>query len=149
MTDALQLTPFLEPEENDLSDSDRFVAGFKDVEGHRCGVLVPLDRDVIHSRVLSEIPFEVQMDSEGRVQAGPDILMVSDEIFDEMYKRDLLPKVSVDDLVADVISIDQNEPNDGEDGVMESYMLMRERLLHAVTLIDAEIARRKADDDNG
>jgi len=143
MAAALTLTPFFEPENADFPGGELFVAGYKDENGDRCGIIVPVEREIIENLVLTSTPFEPHLDSDGSVQAWPGG-WVSDEMFGEMLKGELLPKMPIDELVAQTLSLDRNEPSTGEDGVLESYVVMRERLNRAVALVDEEIARRKA-----
>ncbi|MDR3526616.1 MAG: hypothetical protein P4L57_05005 [Rhizomicrobium sp.] len=147
MTETLVLTPFLEPEDPTFPDNDRFVAGFKDEDGNRCGTLVPLSRDTLEALILTSTAFEPVMDADGTVQACPDALVVSDEMYGEMLQGDLLPKVAVDELVANTLELNRNEPDDGEDGVLPVFANMRNRLVHALELVDAEISRRSRKSD--
>jgi hypothetical protein len=51
--------------------------------------------------------------------------------------------VAVDELVAEIIELSKNEPNEGEDGVLRDFGIMRERLARALNLAETEIARRQ------
>ncbi len=144
MNGALTLTPFLEPEYPDLPDNDLFIAGFKDKDGNRCGTLVPLPREVLENLILTSTSFDPGIDSDGMVRAWPDGLAVDDDTFGEMRARGLLPKIPIDELVAETIELDRNEPDEGDDGVLSEYRKMRDRLKRGLELVEAEIARRTA-----
>jgi hypothetical protein len=49
---------------------------------------------------------------------------------------------ALDELVAEMIELDRNEPSYGEDGVLEEYGMLRDRLKRALRLIETEIGRR-------
>ncbi len=142
--DALTLTPFLEPEDPDLPDGERFVAGFKDADGNRWGSVVPIEKQLIDHFVLTETPFDPQIDMDGMVCAQPDLLAVTDQTLDEMHERGLPRREPIEKLVADMIEVNQNEPNEGEDGVLPDFMTLRRRLRRALDLVETEIARRSA-----
>jgi len=145
-TDVLRLTPYIEPEDN-ATDADRFIAGFRDEHGDTWGMKVPVGRSVLERLILGSTELSPYMDSQGRIQACPDGF-VDDEAFELMLRRNLVPKVEIDELVANSLSLDKNEPNYGKDGVLAGYEEMRDRLVHALNLVEAEIARRKAEEEN-
>jgi hypothetical protein len=61
-----------------------------------------------------------------------------------MQEQGLLQRTEIDTLVAHALELDVNEPNYGDGGVLPDYVVLRHRLNHALSLVDAEIARRKA-----
>lgn len=144
MTKTLVLTPFLEHEDPNFPDNDRFVAGFKDEYGNRHGTLVPLPREALETLILTSTAFEPVVDADGSIHAWPDALVVGDEIYEQMLRGDLLPKIPMDELVAETLELNRDEPDDGEDGVLPEFATMRDRLAHALELVDAEISKRSA-----
>lgn len=140
--ETLCLTPFLEPQDPDYPESPLFVAGFKNAEGERWGALVPLRREIFDRLVLLSNTFEPRIDIDGMVQVWPDD--VGDELFEEMLAAGLLPKAALDDLVAETLELHANEADRGEEGVLAEYAMLRDRLRHALDLVETEIAKRSA-----
>jgi hypothetical protein len=142
MSQAVILEPFIE--ENDmLCGGEEFVAGFKDREGTPCGITVPVSRTSIERLVLLTETFEPWLDNDGCIQCRPQ--EADEETYGEMLKAEtVLPRMALNDLVADMIDGHRNEPNDGGDGVLEPFGLLRSRLQNAFAAVDAEIARRLA-----
>jgi hypothetical protein len=143
---TMRLVPFLEPENPDYPHQDRFVAGFKDADGERWGV-VPLERRVLKRAVLLSTTFKPHVASDGTVQPWPDDS--DDDVFGEMLKLGLLEKIGLDDLIAENLKLDCNEPDHGEDGVLPEYAVLRDRLKRAMFLVEAEIARRELRNPKG
>ena len=72
-----------------------------------------------------------------------------DEMFGEMMKLGLLEKTGLDDLIAETLEADQNEPDHGADGVLPEYVVLRDRLQRALSLVEREIAKRAARSPKG
>jgi hypothetical protein len=142
MPEAPKLTPFLEPENPDDHVSARYIAGFKNHLGEHWGTVIPLDREHVDRLVLTATRFQPRIEVDGTAQAWPDAEVVDDGVFEAMLKGGLLPMVPLDELVAEAIDLNRNEPSQGEDGVLPDFASMRKRLAHALQLVDAEIARR-------
>lgn len=143
---ALDFVPFFEPEASDNLYPDRFVAGFKGSDGTRWGV-VPLECSIVERAVLLSITFKPHLDSNGMVQPWPKDN--DDEMFGEMMKLGLLEKAGLDDLIAETLEADQNEPDQGADGVLPEYVVLRDRLQRALSLVEREIAKRAARSPKG
>ena len=131
---ALDFVPFFEPEASDNLYPDRFVAGFKGSDGTRWGV-VPLECSIVERAVLLSITFKPHLDSNGMVQPWPKDN--DDEMFGEMMKLGLLEKAGLDDLIAETLEADQNEPDHGADGVLPEYVVLRYRLQAGPVAVDA------------
>lgn len=140
--ESVRLVPFIEPEDPDFPDSGRFVVGFRDEDGNRWTNIVPLERIAVERAALLSNSFYAHMSSDGTVQPRPED--VEDGLFSEMQEQGLLQRTEIDTLVAHTLELDVNEPNDGDGGVLPDYLVLRHRLNHALGLVDAEIARRKA-----
>ena len=52
--ETVTLTTFFVPDPEDAALSDRYVAGFRDVDGEPWGLIVPLDRADVRRVVASE-----------------------------------------------------------------------------------------------
>jgi len=62
---VLHLVPFFEAEGTEYSDSERFIAGFKDKDGNRWDTVVPLHRDTVEREVLKASVLEVSIEVDG------------------------------------------------------------------------------------
>lgn len=136
---AMSLTPFFEPEYPDAPHNEVYHAGFKDEDGTRWGV-VPLPRNVVEHAVFLENIFQPVINVDGTVRAWP--VMAADELFGEMDEKGNLPVIPIDTLVAEKLDANMDEPDYGEDGVLQAYYAMRERLKAALDLVESEILRR-------
>lgn len=145
-SDAQDFVTFFEPETPDHLNQDRFVAGFKDSDGARWGV-VPLECSIVERAVLLNMTFKPHLDSNGMVQPWPKDS--DDDVFGEMMKLGLLEKTGLDDLIAETLESDLNEPDHGEDGVLPEYVVLRDRLQRALSLVEREIAKRAARSPKG
>jgi hypothetical protein len=139
---TLRLPPFPEPQDPDYPESPLFVAGFKDEEGERWGAVVPLKRELLDRLVLLSNTFQPRIEFDGMVQVWPDD--VGDDLFEEMLASGMLPKAALDDLVAETLELHANEADRGEEGVLAEYAVLRDRLKHALDLVETEIAKRTA-----
>ena len=66
-TDVLRLTPYIEPEDN-ATDADRFIAGFRDEHGDTWDMKVPVGRSVLERLILGSTELSPYLDSQGRIQ---------------------------------------------------------------------------------
>ncbi|WP_234729620.1 hypothetical protein [Acidocella facilis] len=134
-----RLTPFFEVEHPSGPDNERFVAGFRDKNGKRSGV-VSLPRSIVDRAVLLENCLYPQINVDGTVRARPED--VPNELFAEMLEVGNAPAIPLETLVAETLDMHMYEPDYGEEGVLQAYRAMREQLKEALDLVESEIARR-------
>lgn len=135
---SVKLKPFIKSD----SISEEFVVGLrgKSAVGPRVSIRLPYP--LVARAVMKDQPLSVNLDSDGTLRA--EMLHLDDEIFEEIFKSDLLERTTIDQLVKHTLELDRNEPNEGEDGVLAMYARLRESLLRAIVLVDEEVARRSA-----
>ena len=136
----LTLVPYLEAADPDFPEHGDYVAGFKNHQGERLGAAVPVARETIERLVLLTTRFRSWIESDGTVKPYPE--ETSDEVFGEMLRNECLEGAAIDELVAEMVDLGCNEPSPGEDGVLEDYGMLRDRLKRALHLIETEIGRR-------
>jgi hypothetical protein len=139
---VLHLVPFFEAEGTEYSDSERFIAGFKDKDGNRWGTVVPLHRDTVEREVLKASVLEVSIEVDGIVRAWP--AHKSPEFYAELMEANSLVEIPLDQLILERVDLNIDEPNEGKDGVLPAYITLRERLKEALGIVEGEILRRKA-----
>jgi len=69
-------------------------------------------------------------------------MTMSDERYARSIKANREHAKPVDDLVSDFLDLNRNEPDHGEDGVLDDYQKLRARLNRALDLVNEELKRR-------
>ncbi|QHP66104.1 hypothetical protein EI171_00775 (plasmid) [Bradyrhizobium sp. LCT2] len=130
---GIVLTPFFRPGDEDAEDQEMYVAGFVDEDGVAWGT-IQLEAEMVEQAVMGHRTFEVWCDSDGCMQPQPAI----EEPFE--FGEGQLKKTPLDELVANTIELDKNEPNDE---ILDMFETLHERLLRATSAVADEIARRR------
>lgn len=142
------LTPFIELLDPEDWDNPGIIAGYRTEDGDAWGITVPLDFDMVIAaiRIVDTPRFEPILDRNGRVECHPVSESMSDDRYIQLLRANQPFAKPVDDLVADYLKCDRNEPDHGEYGVLDDYRKLSERLARALELVDAEIKRRSDND---
>jgi hypothetical protein len=136
------LTTFIKPDPEDTDVPDRYLAGFRDVDGEPWGLIVPLDGAAVRRVVVSEERrWNVAMfQIEGIVHPQPADWDVGDEEYGAMLEAGLLEHVAIDELVEDAIDMERNEP---DEQTLPDLKKLRKRLQRCMTMVDKDVARRE------
>ncbi|MGY3581760.1 hypothetical protein ACVIGB_000169 [Bradyrhizobium sp. USDA 4341] len=132
---GIVLTPFFRPRDEGAEEQHMYVAGFVDEDGVAWGT-IQLEAELVEQAVMEHQAFEVWCDSDGCIQPQP----ASEELFEHLLREGQLKKRPLDELVAEAIELDKNEPNDE---VLDMFETLHERLLRATSVVADEIARRR------
>lgn len=136
------LTTFLQPDPEDAALPDRYLAGFRDLDGEPWGLIVPLDAAEVRRVLGSEKRrWNVAMfQIEGIVHPQPADWDVGDKEYGAMLEAGLLEHVAIDELVEDAIDMERKEP---DEEILPDLKRLRDRLEHCMAMVDREIARRE------
>jgi len=118
-SEVRRLTAFFEPEYPELPENELYVAGFKDQDGDRWGV-VPLPRSMVDREVFLTNWFQPQIQADGMVRIWP--MDVSEEVFKEMQETRNSLVIPLDTLIAERLDMNMDMPDYDEDGVLAAYV---------------------------
>jgi hypothetical protein len=132
----LHVSPFIE-----RSLDGNFIVGLRTEDGCDPTVSLVVDATMLAGAVLRETPLTIFMDSEGRMRPEP---QEDDDIVEAMQADKLIEDTTIDALADQTLRLDRNEPNEGEDGVLPAYQILRASLVRALARVDEEISGRLA-----
>ena len=136
MTRTINLATFFEKAGADERSgaSNQYVAGFRDEDGESWGVVVPLDADDVEPIVMRGIAFSLVIDTTGLI--GIEAEGKSDRIAELIASSGKRARSPLDTIVEAALRPDLLAM---EDEASADLGELRERLVHAIELVDQAI----------